>query len=122
MLIMEQGDESVVNVLPNINKMRIPAEKFTQYALNYDREFNKAIAFELALGYNENNYQLLIDTIHENVSQYEATPKGDIGYGMKYEVIMQITGPNGKTAKVLTAWIDDTNAGELRLTNAYVDK
>ena len=47
--------------------------------------------------------------------------KGDRGYGMTYEVIMDITGPNGKTAKVLTAWIDDRSKGEMRLTTVHVD-
>ena len=41
---------------------------------------------------------------------------------MTYEVIMDITGPNGKTAKVLTAWIDDRNNGEMRLTTIHVDQ
>ena len=111
-----------MNVLPNLDRMRIPAEKFTQYALNYAKDYDKALAFELALGYNMDNFQLLIDNIHEHISQYEATPKGDLGFGMKYEVIMQITGANGKTAKVLTAWIDDVKTREMRLTNAYIDK
>ena len=102
--------------------MRIPIEKFTQYAMNYEKDYDKALAFELALGYNKDNVQLLIDNIREHLCQYEATPKGDSGFGMKYEVIMRITGANGKTAKVLTAWINDAKTGEMRLTNAYIDK
>lgn len=41
---------------------------------------------------------------------------------MTYEVIMDITGQNGKTAKVLTAWIDDKSNGEMRLITVHVDK
>ena len=111
-----------MNLLPNIDKIKIPAEKFTRYVLNYEKDYDKALAFELALGYNMSNYKLLIDNIHKSVSQYSATPKGDAGFGMKYEVIMQMAGPNGKTAKVLTAWIDDVKLNEMRLTNAYIDK
>lgn len=51
-----------------------------------------------------------------------AEEKGDRGYGMIYEVVMDITGPNKKTAKVLTAWINDKNNGEMRLTTVHVDK
>ena len=40
---------------------------------------------------------------------------------MTYEVIMDIIGPNGKMAKVLTAWSDDKNNGEMRLTTVHVD-
>jgi hypothetical protein len=35
---------------------------------------------------------------------------------------MNIKGENGKIAKVLTAWIDDTSNGEMRLTTMFVDK
>ena len=41
---------------------------------------------------------------------------------MPIEQIMQITGPNGKTANVLTAWIKDNDNAEPRLTSIYVDK
>jgi len=90
--------------------------------LNQSKDYDKAIAFELALGYNLNNYQLLIDNIVRNISHYNAIPKGDVGFGMKYEVAMQLTGANGKTASVITAWIDDATNNEMRLTNAYIDK
>ena len=51
----------------------------------------------------------------------EAIAKGDKGWGILYEVIMDIHGANGKTAKVLTAWIDDKKTGEMRLTTVHVD-
>ena len=35
---------------------------------------------------------------------------------------MELKGANGKKAKVLTAWIDDEKAGEMRLVSAYIDK
>ena len=57
----------------------------------------------------------------EKLQKYEAVEKGDRGWGMTYEVIMDITGPNKKTAKVLTAWIDDKSNGEMRLTTVHVD-
>ena len=41
---------------------------------------------------------------------------------MRYEVIMTLKGVNGKTANVLTAWIDDAEADEMRLISAYIDK
>ena len=31
-------------------------------------------------------------------------------------------GENGKTAKVLTGWIDDAETGQMRLTSVYVNK
>ena len=117
-----QGGNQSVNVLPNMENMRIPEEKFTQYALDFDKDKDKATAFQNALGYTKSDADVLVADIYANVGKFEAIPKGDIGFGMRYEVNMTLTGPNGKTAKVLTAWIDDKSTGEMRMTNAYVDK
>ncbi len=108
--------------LPRYKDAVIPKAKFTQYALNQNKDPDKARAFEKALGYTEDNADELISQIYDKISEYDAKEKPDNGWGKRYEVIMDITGPNGKTAKVLTAWIDDKNTGEMRLTSAYVDK
>lgn len=107
--------------LPRYKEAVIPKPKFTQYALNPDKDPDKARAFKSALGYDLDNANDLIEQINAKLPEYEAVPKGDRGWGMTYEVIMDITGPNGKTAKVLTAWIDDKNNGEMRLTTVHVD-
>ena len=109
-------------MLPNVDKIRIPKEKFTQYALDFKKDKDKATAFQYALGYNKTNSDLLIANILANVRSFEAIPKGDDGYGMRYEVIMTLKGVNGKTANVLTAWLHDVEADEMRLISAYVDK
>lgn len=107
--------------LPKYENSVIPRAKFTEYALNFAKDPNKAKAFEMALGYTTQNADHLIEQIRSNLPLYQAIEKGDRGYGMTYEVIMDITGPNGKTAKVLTAWIDDRSKGEMRLTTVHVD-
>lgn len=107
--------------LPKYENSVIPKAKFTEYALNPAKDPNKAKAFELALGYTAENADHLIEQIRSNLPLYKAVEKGDRGYGMTYEVIMDVTGPNGKTAKVLTAWIDDQSNGEMRLTTIHVD-
>jgi len=56
------------------------------------------------------------------LANFPAKHKGNKGYGEIYEVLMNLTGENGKTAKVLTGWLDDVSNGETRLTSAYVDK
>jgi len=110
-----------MNILPRHDEVVIPPEKFIKYALNPEMDGNKAIAFELALGYNINNSHKLIEQIRMNLANFPASEKEDIGYGKRYEVIMEITGENKKTAKVLTGWIDDTLNGEMRLTTVHVD-
>ena len=111
-----------MNVLPQADNVVIPIEKFTKYALDPVDDYDKHIAFKRALGYTLDNYQDLIDNIRANIKNFNAKPKADDGHGLRYEVIMELTGANGKTAFVLTAWIDDKTKGEMRLINAYVDK
>ena len=108
--------------LPRYKEAVIPKAKFTQYALNPDKDPDKARAFERALGYTMGNADELISQIYDKIPEYYAKEKPDKGWGKRYEVIMDIEGPNGKMAKVLTSWIDDKNTGEMRLTSVYVDK
>jgi len=115
------GGENM-EVLPRYDEAVIPKEKFVNYALDHDSDPDKATAFNLALGYDKTNAYNLISSIKQNLSNYNAIKKGDDGHGMKYEVAMSLTGPNGKTAKVITAWIDDNSNGQMRLITAYVDK
>lgn len=108
-------------ILPKADEAVIDNRKFTEYALNPEKDPNKAKAFELALGYNLSNWKELKERILEGLKTCEATNKGNNGYGVKYEVIIPIKGPNGKTAKVLTGWMDDSKTGEMRLTTIHVD-
>lgn len=98
----------------------IPKAKFVNYALNPEKDKNKAIAFQSALGYTKDNCQKLIDDISTNMETDKFVEKGDGGYGMRYEYVMRVKGPNGKEANVLTAWIDDGK--ELRLTTVHITR
>ena len=109
-----------IMVLPNYDKAVIPIEKFTQYALNPEKDKNKAEAFEKALGYNLNNAEELIKNIRSNLNKYNAVEKDDKGFGKRYEVLMTLIGENKKIANVKTAWIIDNKTEETRLTSAYV--
>ena len=102
--------------------LRIPNEKFTEYALNFDKDPNKARAFKEALGYTQSNHQALIDNIRDNFDVRKLVEKGDKGFGMRYSQLMRLTGANGKTANVMTAWIYDDDIRDYRLISAYVDK
>lgn len=80
----------------------------------------KARAYQEALGYNLENCDELIENIKNNIDESKFVPKGDNGYGMRYEQIIRLKGPNGKEANILTAWIEEN--GEKRLTSAYITK
>lgn len=103
----------------NLQKFaKISEEKFTKYALDFEKSPDKAMAFKKALGYTKDNYRELIDDIDRHLNKDKLIEKGDIGYGMRYEQIMKLRGPNGKEANVLTGWIQDSD--DLRLTSAYI--
>jgi len=108
-------------ILPRADKAVIPVDKIINYALNPMGDKNKAIAFEKALGYNVSNADKLINQIYDNINKYPAILKNTDEYGTRYEIIMDITGVNGKTAKVLTGWIDDHKKSETRLITIHVD-
>lgn len=119
---VESDQKHDIMSLPRYEEAVIPEAKFTKYALDPDGDTNKARAFKEALGYDLTNYQDLIQNIRNNLSNSEAKPKGNNGYGMMYEIVMDIKGPNGKTAKVLTGWINDEKNEEMRLTTVHIDK
>ena len=99
-------------------KIAIPVKKLTGYALDPKKAPDKAKAFKLALGYDQSNADELLQNIVDHVDESKFVEKGNVGYGMLYQSVMRLSGPNGKQANVLTAWIDEN--GKKRLTSVYV--
>jgi len=123
--IEELEREEKERLLPGYEDAYIPPEKLIRYALNKEHKGggkDKAIAFEQALGYNINNYEQLIEDVLVNLLKYPAVYKGNTKYGKRYEVEMELTGPNGKTAMVITGWLIEKETEKPRLTTIYVDK
>lgn len=114
--------KNIINIIPDADNIVISPAKFTGYALNPDKDANKAKAFKDALGYTVGTADKLIDNIKSNIKKFDAVEKPDNGYGRRYEILMELTGLNGKKANVKTAWIKDNKTGETRLTSAYVTK
>jgi hypothetical protein len=92
--------------------------KFNAYALNPEKNPDKARAFKEALGYDMTNYMDLMQNIRDHIDESKFVEKDDRGYGPRFEYIVELEGPNGKKANVLTAWIQDGD--EKRLTSLYV--
>ena len=61
-----------MDVLPNTDRIVVPVEKFTKYALNPVKDPDKSTAFQLALGYNLFNVKSLIANIEANVDKFPA--------------------------------------------------
>lgn len=96
----------------------IPKIKLTGYALDPQKAPDKAKAFKLALGYDQNNADELLQNIIDNIDENKFVEKGDAGYGTLYQFVVRLTGANGKKANVLTAWIADGK--KKRLISVYV--
>ena len=92
--------------------------KFNAYALNPDKNPDKARAFKEALGYDMTNYKDLMQNIKDHIDESKFVEKNDLGFGKRFEYVVELEGANGKKANVLTAWIQDGD--EKRLTSVYV--
>lgn len=110
-------------LLPNYKNAVIPEGKVFGYALNPDSEKgkHKAIVFQSALGYNLENGKELIDNILNNLGNFERDTLRSDKFGERFNVAMELTGPNGKTANVVTGWIIDYDKDYPRLTTLFVD-
>jgi filamentous hemagglutinin len=105
---MAQGGRKVHGkVLPNYQRAVIPRKKVEAYVLDpsHPDGKHKAIVFKSALGFEQSDWAILRDSISAELPYHEASIGKNDQYGARYNVIMPITGPNGRTVDVLTAWI-----------------
>lgn len=116
------GNDKIKINIKEFGEAYIPIAKLTQYALNPDKAPDKALAFEKALGYNLSNVDKLIENIVNNINDFEAERKAKTVYGEQFQIPMELTGENGKTALVMTGWIVDAETDEVRLTSIYIKK
>ena len=95
------------NALPNYQNAVILRDKLEGYALNPGHPVgkNKAVVFRSALGFEQSDWEMLRDSIFMELPYHEAVVGKTDRYGTRYNVTMPITGPNGRTVDVLTAWI-----------------
>lgn len=107
----------------NYQRAVIPRDKLEGYALNSDHDpgKHKARVFKAALGFEQKDWEALSQKILAELPFQAATFKGNAPYGDRYEVVLPITGPNGQTKDVLTAWIVKTGSDFPKLVTTYVE-
>lgn len=100
--------------LPNYENAVIQREKLERYCLDSAHESkafgkssgkDKARVFKAALGFVKADWELLKNRILEELPYHEALFRHEDEHGKRYNVYVAITGPNGNTVIVLTAWI-----------------
>lgn len=108
--------------IPEYENANIPPAKLYEYSLNmnHNRGRNKAIVFQSALGFNSGNGELLKQAILSGLAVTPAKVGYLTEYGQTFVVDMPITGPNGNTAIVRTAWIIRPDKDYPDLVSAYV--
>lgn len=114
--------------LPNYRAAVIEEDKLVNYALNphSERGQHKARVFDQVLGFNLANWMLLQRAILNALPDHQATFSTETVFGRKYEVVVPITGPSGRTANVTTIWQYDRLGDETgysdrpRLVTLYI--
>lgn len=108
--------------LPHAEKAWAADAKFTRYLFNQNNPdgWAKGVAITKRLGYDIDSWQALQNRIIESANLYPVTPKGNNGFGDKYEQMIIIYGPNGKPANMKIGWIiaQDT----VKMTTCYLEE
>ncbi|GMT50392.1 MAG: hypothetical protein IEMM0008_1931 [bacterium] len=106
--------------------MKLPAntliapEKLTQYLLVPRRRNDKSQWLAKA-GYGLENWPLLEKDLRLLLS-LDAKPIESTKYGQMYEIIGNLTGPNGIILAVCSIWMKETATGDTKLITLYPDK
>lgn len=116
--------------LPGVDKLIPNLPKLRAYSLNPDhpRGGNKAKVFRAALGMGPEHAELLQQQILALVPHLPAERHASATnmHGELFNVDIPVTGPNGRTVAVRTAWVYERKNGRQsarpRLANAFVSR
>lgn len=105
--------------LQNIHAAKIPAGKVRGYLLSPSHPIGRYKAsFFRSLGYEQAQWKVLAADLQAFLTN-SAERMETTEFGTKYEIRGRITGPNGRSARIVSAWIilDDEDAP--RFVTAY---
>ncbi len=105
--------------LPNTEAVIISQEKIQDYLLSHSHPIGqfKAVVFN-DLGYSQQNWRKLQSDLKEQLEK-DVIEKEVTEYGRKYEIRGKMTGPNGKSMVIVTAWIVLKSEDFPRFITAY---
>jgi Domain of unknown function (DUF6883) len=105
--------------LPDPERAVIPREKIEAYLLSPVHPVGRhKAAFFGSLGYTQSGWQVLEGDI-KGLAFGDIAGVEETDYGRKYEVPGTITGPNGRAAAIVTAWIVLSAENFPRFITAY---
>ncbi len=88
----------------------IAREKLTHYLLRPRDDHDKS-GFLAVAGYTALDADRLENDLRAQLLPLEASPAGQTVYGEKFIVCGSLTGPNGRTLKVLSVWMLEKATG-----------
>lgn len=95
--------------------MRLPEntvfapEKFHEYLLKRMPDNDKSIFLGIA-GYTLKNWKRLSDDIQTQLLPLDAVFERETPFGNLYEIRAKLTGPNGKSLKVVSIWMMESES------------
>jgi hypothetical protein len=108
-----------------IDEVIIDPRKLTDYALDPDnpKGKDKAVMFQRHLGFEKDNYQILLDQIYNLVLDADAIPQNEDQFGMRYRIDLQIQGIEAEQIEIVrTGWLVPPNSKQARLTTLYITR
>jgi hypothetical protein len=108
-----------MSLLANRARPYVEPTKLRDYALDPDHPVggSKARVFRAALGFSRTDWAKLGDALVAGVQTEPIVGERPGPNGPVYEVVIPVSGPNGRTAHVTTAW---AGVGAPRLVTAYI--
>ncbi len=105
-----------------VERISIDPRKLTEYALSQEAPWgrHKAILFEKALGFTQQNYADLLVQIEQQALAAEAILHSEDRFGIRYIVDLTVVGTEGRQAVIRTGWIVPHGAREARLVTLYL--
>ena len=98
----------------------IAPEKLTDYLLR-TRDDHDKWGFLAVAGYLSAHAVRLESDIREQLLPMPATPAGVNPYGEKFVIRGNLTGPNGRTLRVLSVWMLEKATGLTKFVTLYPD-
>ena len=99
----------------------IACRKISDYLLAHRPEDDKS-AFLARAGYVPETADRLAADLRTHLMPLEARLLDSGEYGMKYEIRGKLTGPNGRTLRVVTIWMIEQVGGKAKFVTLYPDK
>lgn len=120
----------------NVEMARFEPRKLLNYSLDDEAVLpgggpnpaarSKAERFRLKLGMEKKHAALVEKQVMAFLKYLPAVKKGNDEWGERFNVYVPVTGPNGKTVDVMTAWLYERKDGKIstrpRLINCFIDR